>query len=138
MKKYAAEFVHRGLLAAWGGPVALAVIYLCHAAVGVRTLSPIEVARAILTITLMAFVAGGITMIYQIERLPLFPALLLHGVVLYGDYLFIYLANGWLAEGHTPFWLFTASFVVGYALIWAFIYCTTRAKTRRINRALNR
>ena len=63
MKKYVLEFVHRGLLAAAGGPVVLAIIYgILDATGAVTAFAPYEVCLGILSITLMAFIAAGITM----------------------------------------------------------------------------
>ena len=137
MKKHALEFVHRGFVACWGGPVILAIIYAVLGSTGaVTALAPAEVAKEILSITVMAFIAAGITSVYQIERLPLFFAILLHGVALYLDYLIVYLVNGWLARGSAPFLIFTAVFIAGYAVIWACIYFFTRRQTQKINRKL--
>ena len=137
MKKYAKEFLLRGLVACAGGPVVLAIIYGILGACGqVETVSTLDACKEILTITLMAFLAAGVTMVYQVEELPLFLAILIHGVVLYLDYLIIYLVNGWIAEGIEPLLVFTAVFVAGYALVWAFIYAVTRRNAKRINRKL--
>lgn len=139
MKTHLKAFLFRGMLACWGGPVILAVVYGILGATGtVEALSTGEVCRGILTITLMAFLAGGVTVVYQIERLPLFPALLIHGVVLYLDYLMIYLVNGWIAEGIQPLLIFTGIFVLGYAVIWLIVYGIIRKNARDINRFLSR
>lgn len=137
MKHHLKAFVQRGLMACWGGPVILAIIYgILGATDAVATLTPGEVCKGVLTITLMAFLAGGITVVYHIEELPLFPAILLHGLVLYLDYLMIYLANGWLAQGWTPLVIFTGIFVAGYALVWVIIYLITRRSAQSLNRNL--
>ncbi len=134
MKQHILSFVLRGLCAAAFGPIVLAIIYFCLGQSGVtETLTVNEVCLGILSITLMAFIAGGITTVYGIERLPVFTAALLHGVVLYLDYLFIYLLNGWLKNGLAPFLVFTAIFVLGYALVWLVIYFSTRRKTVGLN-----
>lgn len=138
MKKYAAEFFKRGMMFCWGGPIIMAIIYFCLSATGTApTMETAEVAKNILTITLLAFVAAGITTVYQIEELPLFPALLLHGVVLYLDYLIIYLVNGWLEQGATPLIVFTAVFVAGYALVWVIIWSITKTKAKQLNQTIN-
>lgn len=135
MKAHVKEFFHRGLVACGGGPLVLAIIYGILGATGViDALTPWEVSRGILTITLMAFLAGGVTVVYQIEKLPLFPALLLHGIVLYLDYLMIYLCNGWIAKGITPILVFTGVFAVGYAVVWLIIYAVTRKDASKVNR----
>lgn len=137
MKKYVKEFCFRGLVAAWGGPAVLAVIYAILEMAGVEdSLTPMEAAKGILSMTVLAFTAGAITVVYQIERLPLFPAVLLHGAVLYADYLMMYLFNGWLADGVKPLAVFTAVFVAGYGVIWLIIWLVTRRGTRMVNRKL--
>lgn len=137
MKKYVLEFVQRGLMVAAGGPVILAIIYGILGAVGViETLTPWEVCKGVLSITVMAFIAAGITMIYTVERLPLISAILIHAGILYLDYLFIYLVNNWLARNLMAFGIFTAVFAVGYALIWVCIYLITKKNTDLVNRKL--
>lgn len=139
MKKYMKEFLLRGLLACAGGPVILAIIYGILGATGaVEALTPMEVCKGILTITLMAFLAAGVTVVYQIEELPLFPAVLIHGIVLYLDYLMIYLVNGWIPGGTRPLLTFTVIFVAGYAVTWAIIYAIIRKDARKVNRHLPR
>lgn len=68
----------------------------------------------------MAFIAGGISVIYQLEQLPKAMAALIQMAVLYVDYLGIYLLNGWLPLNAIP--VFTLIFAAGFAAIWAMIY----------------
>ena len=137
MKKYVLEFLRRGLMVAAGGPVVLAVIYGILGATGAAdTLTPVEVCKGILSITILAFLAGGITMIYTVDRLPVISAILIHAGVLYLAYLIAYLFNNWLARNWSAFGIFTGAFVVGYAIIWVCIYLITKTKTDRINRML--
>ncbi len=138
MKEYVINFVKRGLVAAAGGPVILAIVYgiLGHTGV-VSTLSPGEVCMGILTVTIIAFIAAGITMVYQIEQLPVASAAWIHGGVLYLDYLLMYLLNSWIPRNWNALGVFTAIFVAGYALIWLCIYLVIRSKTDRINKKLH-
>lgn len=137
MKKFVSNFFLRGLIAAAGGPVVLAIIYGILGATGeVSSLSPREVCTGILTITLLALICGGMTAIYQVERLPLLSAILIHCGALYLAYLLTYLINGWLQQQLVPILIFTAIFLVGYAIIWLIIYLGTRAKTNHINEKL--
>lgn len=139
MKTFCKEFVLRGLLAASGGPVVLAIIYGILGATGeVTHFSAGEVCMGILTITLLAFIVAGMTAIYQIEKLPLLTAILLHGGALYIAYILVYLLNGWLRNQLVPILVFTGIFVVSYAIIWLIIYFVTKAKTNKINKMLNR
>lgn len=132
MKKYVLEFVKRGLMAAAAGPVVLAIIYFVLGATDtVTAIAPNEVSLGIVSITLMAFIAAGITMIYQVESLPLPMAILLHAGVLYLDYLLVYLLNSWLPR--SAIGMFSVIFFAGFALVWLVIWLCIRAKTRKLN-----
>ena len=133
MKRYILDFLRRGLCA-WGlGPLVLAVLYLF---LPVQTLTAWEVSLGIFSLSALAFLAGGMNVIYQIERLPLMAAIGIHGGVLYIGYLATYLLNGWLDRGRLPVLVFTAIFAVGYLAIWAVIYAITRRSTARVNALL--
>ena len=123
MKKHFLEFIHRGLVAFGFGPVVLAVVYLVlQYQCDVQTVTVNEVCIGIITLSALAFAAGGMNFIYQIEKLPLMVAILIHGTVLYISYLCTYLVNGWLERGVTPILVFTGIFVLVYLAIWAIIY----------------
>lgn len=137
MRKFAAEFVKRGLVAAWGGPVVIAIIYASLGANGVmETMTVHEVCLGILSSTVLAFVAGGITAIYQVEKLPLLMAALIQAGVLYLDYLLVYLMNGWLERQLSVILGFTVIFAAGYALIWLVIYQVIKRQTQKMNEKL--
>ena len=139
MKKFTLEFLRNGLFACGGGPVVWAVVYLILSGTGVATeVSAGKVAVEVMTITLLAFVAGGIGAVYRVERLPLAIAILLHGTVLYAAYLAIYLINGWLAREVTPLLVFTAIFLGGYAIVWLVIYLVNRHSAARMTAKLSR
>ena len=80
--------------------------------------------------------AGGMNVIYQIERLPLMVAILIHGGILYISYLVTFLLNDWLDFGALPIIVFSAVFVVGYIVIWAIIYFIIKRKTAKLNKML--
>ena len=137
MKRFLKGFLMRGMVAAGFGPMALVVFYLITAHHGgVQTRSVDEVCTAILSLTALAFIAGGMNAIYQMERLPLMVAILIHGVVLYVGYLCTYLLNDWLDFGVIPIVVFSVIFVVGYMVIWAIIYGIIKWNTRKLNAAL--
>ena len=139
MKRYAMEFIRRGLAACGLGPLVLAVIYLILDRLGtVKTLDAAAVSTGIFSLTALAFVAGGMNVIYQLERLPLMAAVTIHGAVLYTGYLAVYLINGWLEQGSGPILVFSGVFIVGYLLIWALIYAVTRRRTKRLNGLLEK
>lgn len=138
MKKFWKEFLLRGLICAGSGPLVLAIIYGLLGATGVaESLSPREVCIGILTITLLAFTAAGMTAIYQLEQLPLPIMILLHGGVLYIAYILTYLMNGWLLSQLKPFLVFTVIFIGVYAVTWAIVYSIIKAKTKKLNKMLN-
>ena len=137
MKKIILEFFHRGIIAAGFGPIVLAILYLIlqhHAAVDTLTVN--EVCLGIFTLFALAFIAGGMNVIYQIERIPLMVAILIHGGVLYISYLSTYLLNNWLEWGVTPILVFSAIFVFGYLAIWAVIYFINKNRTKKLNEKL--
>jgi len=137
MKKIILEFFHRGLIACGIGPVVLAIIYLIlQKQTGIETLTVDEVCLGIFSITALAFIAGGMNVLYQIERLPLMMAILIHGGVLYIAYLITYLLNGWLEEGITPLLIFSGIFVFGYFIIWVIIYSIIKRNTNKLNQIL--
>ena len=137
MKGYVLEFFRRGLIACGFGPLVLAVLYLIlHHRWGLETLAVDQVCLGIGSLSALAFLAGGMNVLYQVERLPLMAAVLIHGIVLYLTYLATYLLNDWLAWGKTPILVFTVIFVLGYLAVWAIILTITRRRTARLNQLL--
>ena len=135
MKGFWKEFLLRGFLCAAGGPLVLAIIYGIISATGsTDTLTPREVCLAILSITVLAFIAAGMTAVYQMEQLPLPMMILLHGGALYAAYLLTYLLNGWLSPAAIG--IFSGIFVAGYGLIWLIIYLVEKRKADKINKLL--
>ena len=137
MKKFWKEFLLRGLICAGGGPLVLAVIYgILDATGAVNQLSPSQVCIGILTIMLLAFIAAGMTAVYQAEQLPLPTRILLHGGALYIAYILTYLINGWLQQSLVPILVFTGIFAGGYGLIWLIVYWVEKSKAEAINKKL--
>ena len=137
MKRFILDFIRRGLIAAGIGPMVFAVVYLIlKNEAGVETLTVNQAATGIFSLSALAFIAGGMNVIYQIERLSLMAAVSVHGIVLYAGYLGTYLINDWLELGTVPILVFTGIFAVGYLLIWAAIYTVIRRRTAKINRIL--
>lgn len=137
MKKYILEFLRRGFVACGFGPIVLAVFYLIlqHQA-DVQTLTVHQVCLGIFSLSALAFVAGGMNFIYQIEQLPLMVAILIHGSILYISYLATYLLNDWLEWGARPILVFSGIFVLGYIGIWAVIYTSIKRNTAQVNELL--
>lgn len=139
MKHHILEFIRRGMAACGIGPIVLAVVYLILQRNGqAQMLTVNQVCLGIFSLSALAFIAGGMNCIYQIERLPLMVAILIHGCVLYISYLITYLINGWLERDTTPILAFSAVFVLGYLVIWVVIYSGIKKKTDTINEMLKK
>ena len=137
MKRFITEFFRRGLIACGFGPIVLAVLYLIlHYKGLIDTLTVNQVCLGIFSLSALAFIAGGMNVIYQIERLPLMVAILIHGGVLYFSYLITYLLNDWLEWGVTPILVFSGIFVFGYLAVWAAIYFINKNRTKKLNEKL--
>ena len=137
MKRHILEFFRRGIVACGLGPIVLAILSLVlqqHA--DLQTLSVNQVCIGIFSLSVLAFIAGGMNFLYQIERLPLMVAILIHGSVLYFSYLGTYLLNSWLQWGIAPVLVFTGIFILGYLTIWVIIYTIIKTKTAKLNEML--
>ena len=139
MKKFVLEFARRGFIATGLGPIVLAIVYLIlKQSAAIDTLTVNQVCIGIFSLSALAFIAGGMNAIYQVERMPLMTAILIHGGTLYIGYLGTYLLNDWLDFGVIPIIVFTAIFVVGYIVIWAIICSIIRRNTAKLNEMLKK
>lgn len=137
MKKYVKDYCIRGAMFAWGGPAILAIVWAVLQTAGVVTeLTVNEVILGIITTTVMAFVAAGVSVVYQIEKLPKAFAGLLQMSVLYIDYLGFYLLNGWIPLNQI--WSFTLIFIVCFTVIWFIIFISTKLKVKKMNQMLTK
>ena len=139
MKKIILDFIRRGLTACGFGPLILAILYLIlkHTE-SIETLTVNQVCLGIFSLSALAFIAGGLNILYQIERLPLMVAILIHGSVLYASYLITYLLNDWLEIGIIPILVFSGIFIFGYLAIWIIIYSIIKRNTEKINALLTK
>ncbi|MBE6748272.1 MAG: DUF3021 domain-containing protein [Ruminococcaceae bacterium] len=138
MRKYVVEFLKRGMSFCFGGPLVLAIVYgILGLVSAVESFTVGEVVTGIFSSTLLAFIAAGVTVIYTIDKLSPFSAALIHGVVLYLDYILLYLFNGWLQSSLKPIMIFTGCFILGYLIIWGIVFVATRKCTKKLNESLN-
>ena len=139
MKKHILDFLHRGLVACGFGPIVLAILYLILKREGVvEVLTINEVCIGIFSLFALAFISGAMNAIYQIERIPLMIAILIHGSVLYISYLGTYLLNDWLERNTVAILVFSGIFVVGYLVIWTIIYFIMKKRTNALNMILKK
>ena len=96
-----------------------------------------DVVKGILTSILLSFIAGGISMIYTIEKLPLAHASLIQSAVIYLDYIIIYLYNGWIPATARVIAFFTVVFFVGFFIIWTIIFLIIKHNVKKTNKKLN-
>ena len=137
MKQIITEFLRKGVIAGGFGPIVLGVLYLIlQQQDAIQTLTVHQVCLGIASLYALAFIVGGMNVIYQIEQLPLMVAILIHGCTLYVSYLVTYLLNGWLEWGTMPIVVFSAIFILGYLAIWAIIYSVTKRRTTSLNQKL--
>ena len=139
MNKYIKEFFHRGLIFGGFGPIVMGIIYAviqsCDSAL---SLSGNEVFAAIISTYLIAFVQAGGSVLNQIETR--FPILMTgaHLLLLYVTYVGAYLLNSWIPFHPEALGIFTAAFVIGYAVIWLTVYISVKGVSRKLNGKLNK
>ena len=138
MKRFLSDFLLRGLVATGFGPIVMAIVFIfLQKYAAVESITVNQMCVGIISLSLLAFIAGGMNSIYKLERLPLMAAILIHGLVLYICYLATYLVNDWLDIGTTPILIFTGIFIVGYIVIWVVLYSVNSSKIKRINEILS-
>lgn len=139
MKAYLKEFCQRGLVAMSGGPIIMALVYyILYRCGAIEYLTVPEVVKGVLSSSLLAFIAAGISSVYTIDRLPLMAAIGIHGIVLYLDYILLYLFNGWLSQQLNAITIFTICFILGYAVIWLLVWLCIRQRAAKISDALDK
>ncbi len=137
MKRFVKDFILRGLIAAGFGPLILVIIYYGFQLTENVTSRPMtEVNINILSTLFMAFVAGGIGAVFKVEKISLGIATLIDAIVIYLDYLFFYLINGWILVKATPLFIFTIIYIIGYIIIWLIIYKKVKSQVKKINQKL--
>ena len=137
MKNIIKKFIFRGILVSSGGPIVYGIVMLILYLTGVDTyLNGLDVFKAIISTSLMAFLIGGLSFINQEERLGLFLRILLHGTSLYFCYLLIYLINDWIEKDIKVLLIFTSIFVITYLLIWLIVYIFEKDRINKINKNL--
>lgn len=137
MRKFIKDFALRGMIAAGFGPLILVSIYFgLHFSGAVSSLPVAQINLNIVSSLILAFIAGGISAIFGVEQISLGVATLIDAVVIYLDYLVIYLVNNWIKAQFIPLLIFTVVYVIGYLIIWAIIYRKVKIQVTSINKKL--
>lgn len=97
MKDFIKNFVKSGLQAAGFGPLILVIFYSIYSfTINFQTISVQDVNKNIISSLLLAFIAGGISAVFKVERIPLGLATTIDAIVIYLDYLLFYILNDWI------------------------------------------
>lgn len=131
------NFFIRGLIFSGLGPVVAAIVYLilylCNV---VGAVSGVEMFLHIISTYILAFVAAGASVVYNIERFSIMKATVIHYVVLYAAYILCYLINGWIKDNIKSILIFTIIFIVSYFTIWISTYFSIKAVSNKLNEKL--
>ena len=138
MNRYIKEFLHRGLVFAGFGPIILGIIYaILQEAIPGFSLSGGQICLGIVSIYLLAFLQAGASVFPQIDHWPLLKVLLCHFVTLYSAYVGCYLINSWIPFRIEVLAIFTAIFVVSYAIVWLWVFLSAKIIQKKLNQKLN-
>ena len=132
MKDFIKNFVKSGLQAAGFGPLILVIFYSIYS----QTISVQDVNKNIISSLLLAFIAGGISAVFKVERIPLGLATTIDAIVIYLDYLLFYILNDWIKLQIIPFLVFTVLYIIGYLIIWLCIYHQVKNQVKKLNQKL--
>ena len=134
MKKYAVEFVKRGLLFSVFGPIVMGIVFWIIELTGVDlNLSGGQTLLAIVTVSVLAFVQAGSTVFHQMETWSPLKSALLQLLSIYVVYIATYLLNSWIPLRWEVILIFTIVFVVTYFSIWVTVIMVTKSTANKLN-----
>ena len=137
MNKYLKQFFLRGLMFGGFGPIIAGIVYFCISlSIDKFSLSGTEVFIGIISTYILAFIHAGVSVFNQIEEWPIAKSLLLHLGTLYIAYILCYVLNSWIPFDPIVILIFTGIFIVAYLIIWAIVYFSTKAISKKFNSKL--
>lgn len=137
MKDFIKNFIKSGLMAAGFGPLILVIFYYIYSVtISFHTISIQNVNKNILSSLLLAFIAGGISAVFKVEKISLGLATMIDAIVIYVDYLLFYIFNNWIELQIIPFLVFTVLYIIGYLIIWLCIYHQVKLQVKQLNHKL--
>lgn len=101
-----------------------------------HTISIQNVNKNILSSLLLAFIAGGISAVFKVEKISLGLATMIDAIVIYIDYLLFYVFNSWIELQIIPFLVFTVLYIIGHLIIWLCIYHQIKIQVKQLNHKL--
>lgn len=133
MKKYALEFIKRGMAFGGFGPIIAAIVYyFISLSIDVK-FSGGEILVAIISTYLLAFVQAGASVFNQIEEWSILKSITFHLSFIYFAYLGCYLVNSWIPFDWIVVLIFTLIFLVSYFIIWFVVYIITKKTAKELN-----
>ena len=137
MNPYVKSFLHRGLIFAGFGPIVSGLVYLFLEISGTKiNISGYEIALAIVTTYIMAFVHAGSSVFNEIEKWGKAKSALFQMTSIYTVYMVGYLINRWIPLDYRFILIFTGSFVGGYLIIWFTVYFINKKNSDKLNEKL--
>ena len=137
MKKYAVEFLKRGMAFAGFGPIIMGIVYFSiDMNLDNFSLNGTEVLAAIISTYILAFLQAGASVFNQIEEWSLGKSLFWHFLTIYVGYVGCYLINSWIPFEPMFLVVFTAVFTIGYFIIWFIVYFSVKATSKKLNSKL--
>ena len=134
MNKYVKGYFQRGLVFGGFGPIIAGIVFLIlNFAIDDFNLNGIEVALAIVSTYILAFVQAGASIFNQIESWSIPKSLACHLGSIYFAYLLCYLLNRWIPFDIMVIVIFTLIFLVVYFIIWFIVYFSVKATTKKLN-----
>ena len=134
MNIYLKRFLQRGIAFGGFGPIILGIVFLVLSfTVSDFSLGGREVFLAIVSIYVLAFVQAGASVFNQIESWPIAKSLFCHFGSIYLAYVLCYIVNTWIPFEIMAVVIFTAIFLVAYAVIWLTVYFIVKASEKKLN-----
>ena len=138
MKRVLKKFTLRGLVFMGFGPLIYAIVafilYLCNVE---TTSTGLEIFKAVISTSLLAFLVAGVSVVWQEEKLGIGFAVLIHGTTLYVSYLAMYLINNWIPRSGASIAIFSGIFIGTYLLIWLIIYLVEKKRAKKLTSIIN-
>ena len=137
MNIHVKNFLIRGLIFSGLGPVIAGLVFLIlYCCSVVENINAVEMFLTIVSAYILAFVAAGASVVYNVERFSIMKATVIHYVVLYLAYIMCYLINGWVKDNLMSILIFTIIFIVSYFTIWLATYFSIKTVSKRLNEKL--
>lgn len=139
MNKYLKSFLHRGLAFGGFGPIVVGIVDLILSkALEDFSLNGVQIFTAIVSSYFLAFIQAGASVFNQIEHWSVVKSVFCHFSLLYVAYTACYLINSWIPFEPKVLLIFSLIFATGFFVIWAAVYLSVKATSKKFNSKLNR